>query len=218
MGRVPGGSQIRILVADDHELVREGLISVLRQAHPEWEIVGEAANGEEAIRLADALRPNVAILDLSMPEPNGLKVTEHLTSSIRGIKVLVLTVHTAEPVMRQVRRAGASAFLAKNEMPVKLVAAVERMLAGEPFFASESASRPASQLEPRERIPVQYLLTPRELDVLRMLAQGFSNKEIASALGMSVRTVESHHADILSRLSVDSLGDLVKLAITDGLV
>jgi DNA-binding NarL/FixJ family response regulator len=102
-------------------------------------------------------------------------------------------------------------------LPVKLVDAVERVLAGEPFFASQSASRPASELEPRERIPVQYLLTPRELDVLRMLAQGFSNKEIASALGMSVRTVESHHANILARLSADSLGDLVRLAVADGL-
>ncbi len=211
-------NEVRILVADDHELVREGLISVLRQAHPEWEVVGEAANGKEAIRLAEALRPNVAILDLSMPEPNGLRVTEHLSSAIRGIKVMVLTVHTAEPVMRQARRAGASAFVGKNELPDNLVTAVERMLAGEPFFASESASPPPSELKPAERIPVQYLLTRRELEVLRLLAQGLSNKEIASALGMSVRTVESHHANILSRLSVDSLGDLVKLAVADGLV
>jgi DNA-binding NarL/FixJ family response regulator len=209
--------QVRILVADDHELVRKGLISVLQRAHPEWEIVGEAESGQQAIRLAEELRPNVLIVDLTMPEPNGLKVTERLTESIRGIKVLVLTVHSAEPLRRQLRRAGAAAFLAKSEVPNNLVKAVERIVAGEPFFASESASRPVSQLEPKERVPVQYLLTPRELDVLRLLVQGLSSKEIASALEMSVRTVESHRANILSRLSVESLGDLIRIAIADGL-
>lgn len=209
--------QVRILVADDHELVRKGLVSVLQRAHPEWEIVGEAQDGQEAIRLAEELRPNVLIVDLTMPEPNGLKVTERLTESIRGIKVLVLTVHSAEPLRRQLRRAGAAAFLAKSEVPANLVGAVERILAGEPFFASESASRTVSQLEPKERVPVQYLLTPRELDVLRLLVQGLSSKEIASALEMSVRTVESHRANILSRLSVESLGDLIRIAIADGL-
>jgi len=131
--------------------------------------------------------------------------------------VLVLTVHSAEPLRRQLRRAGAAAFLAKSEVPNNLVKAVERILAGEPFFSSESASRPVSQLEPKERVPVQYLLTPRELDVLRLLVQGLSSKEIASALEMSVRTVESHRANILSRLSVESLGDLIRIAIADGL-
>jgi DNA-binding NarL/FixJ family response regulator len=210
-------SRVRILVADDHELVRKGLVSVLQRAHPEWEIVGEAENGQQAIRLAEELRPNVLIVDLTMPEPNGLKVTERLTESIRGIKVLVLTVHSAEPLRRQLRRAGAAAFLAKSEVPESLVKAVERMVAGEPFFASDSASRPVSQLERKERVPVQYLLTPRELDVLRLLVQGLSSKEIASALEMSVRTVESHRANILSRLSVESLGDLIRIAIADGL-
>ncbi|MGD1069341.1 MAG: response regulator transcription factor [Bryobacteraceae bacterium] len=210
-------NRIRILVADDHELVRKGLISVLLRAHPEWEIVGEAENGQQAIRMAEELRPDVAIVDLTMPEPNGLKVTESLVSSIRAIKVLVLTVHAAEPVKRLVRRAGAGAFLAKNEVPSSLVVAVERMLAGEPFFASNSASRPVSQLAPKERVPVQYLLTPRELDVLRMLVQGLSSKEIAPALEMSVRTVESHRANIMSRLAIESLGDLIRMALADGL-
>jgi len=209
---------VRILVADDHPLVREGLTSVLLDAHPEWEIIAEASDGRTAAELGESLRPDVAILDLSMPELTGLQVTERLATSIRGIKILVLTIHTAEPVMRQLRRAGASAFLAKNEAPSQLVSAVERMLAGEAFFASLSASRPASALEGAERVPVQYLLTPRELDVLKLLAEGLSNKEVASELDMSVRTVESHRANILSRLAVDSLGDLVRMAIEDGLV
>ena len=209
---------VRILIADDHELVRRGLVSILQDAHPEWEIVGEAVNGTEAIKLGESLLPDVAILDLSMPEPNGLRVTERLSSAVPGIRIMVLTVHTAEPVMRQIRRAGAAALLAKNEAPESLVTAVERMLVGESFFASSSASRRVTELAPHERVPVRYLLTPRELEVLRKLACGLGNKEVAAALNMSVRTVESHRASILLRLGVDSLGELVAIAVRDGLV
>ena len=129
----------------------------------------------------------------------------------------MLSVHAADPVLRQLRRAGANAFLAKSETPVQLVSALERVLAGEPFFASESASRPLSELTPAEVIPIQYLLTPREISVLRLLARGMGNKEIAAALDLSVRTAESHRADIMDRLSVRSLGELVRLAVRDGL-
>jgi DNA-binding NarL/FixJ family response regulator len=209
---------VRILIADDHELVRKGLTEVLMKAHPQWEIVGEACNGKEAIELGSTLRPDVAILDLAMPEANGLEVTTRLVKDVPGIKILLLTIHSAEPVMRQIRGAGASGFLAKNEAPQRLVEAVESVLAGAPFFASVSANRRASQLQERERVPVQYLLTPRELEVLRQLALGLSNKEIASALEMSVRTVETHRANIMTRLSVGSLGEMVKLAIHDGVV
>ena len=117
-----------------------------------------------------SLRPDVLIVDLSMPGgPNGLQVTEKLIASVHGIKVVVLTIHSAEPVMRQVRQAGASAFLAKNEAPARLVS-VGKMLSGEKFFASESAKQPLSAPQARQRVPVQYLLTPREMDVLRRLA------------------------------------------------
>jgi DNA-binding NarL/FixJ family response regulator len=209
---------VRILIADDHELVRRGLISILQEAHPEWRIAGEASNGQEAIDLGVELQPQVAILDLSMPLQNGLRVTEHLSRAVPGILILILTVHMAEPVMRHLHRAGARAFLAKNEAPVKLVAAVERMLSGESFFASESAGRAVSEAPADEPIPIQYLLTPRELDVMRSLAGGLSNKEAAAELSMSVRTVESHRADLMVRLGTDSLGELVRLAIRDGLV
>jgi len=212
-------NRVRILLADDHEFVRAGLAKILTTAHEEWEIVGEAVNGLEAIELGEALRPDVLIVDLSMPGgPNGLEVTEKLIASVHGIKVVVLTVHSAEPVMRQVRQAGASAFLAKNEAPARLVTVLEAMLAGEKFFASDSAKQPLSNPQARQRVPVQYLLTPREMDVLRRLAQGMSNKEIALELEMSVRTVESHRSNIMARLAVDSLGELVRLAIRDDVV
>lgn len=210
--------RVRIMLADDHEFVRAGLAKILTTAHEEWDVVGEASNGLEAIEMGEALRPDVLIVDLSMPGASGIAVTERLSSVVHGIKIAVLTIHSAEPVMRQVRQAGASAFLAKNEAPDKLVGVVEKMLSGERFFSSDSAREPLSGAEARQRVPVQYLVTPRELEVLRRLAQDLSNKEIAAELDMSVRTVESHRSNIMARLAVDSLGELVRLAIRDGVI
>jgi two-component system response regulator NreC len=212
-------NSVRILLADDHEVVRTGLSTILTRAHAEWEIVGEAVNGRQAIEMCERMRPDVLIVDLSMPGgPNGLQVTEHLLSSVHGIRIVVLTAHAAEPVMKQVRQAGASAFLSKSEAPANLVSVMEKMLAGERFFASESAHQLLTIPQARQRVPIQYLLTPRELDVLIKLAAGLSNKEIAVELDMSVRTVESHRSNIMARLAVDSLGELVRLAIRDGVV
>jgi DNA-binding NarL/FixJ family response regulator len=209
---------VRILVADDHETVRKGLVSILGRSHPEWHIVAEAANGTDAIELGQSLRPQVAILDLSMPGPGGLKVAEQLIELVPGIRILVLTMHSAAPILKQLKKIGVSAYLAKNEAPKMLVAAVERVLAGEPFFASTSASRPAGQLAPPEYVPAHFLLTSRELEVMRLLALGKSNKEVANDLNMSVRTAESHHASILTKLAVDSVGEIVRIAIRDGVI
>jgi DNA-binding NarL/FixJ family response regulator len=207
---------VEILIADDHELVRKGLVSMLTGSHPEWNVVGDVATGEAAMELGTALRPDIAILDLSMPDFSGLQVAERLLETVPGIRIIILTMHAAAPILRQLRKAGVSAYLAKNEAPKMLVLAVERVLAGEPFFASTSASRPT--LEAPEYIPAQFLLTPRELDVLRLLASGRTNKELAGDLNMSVRTAESHHANIMAKLNVESLADLVRLAIRDAVI
>jgi DNA-binding NarL/FixJ family response regulator len=211
-------SRVRIMLADDHEFVRAGLSKILTVAHPEWEIVGEAVNGLEAIEMGEALRPDVLIVDLSMPGANGVEVTGKLTAAVHGIKIAVLTVHSAEPVMKQVRHAGASAFLAKNEAPARLVDVVEKMLQGEKFFSSDSALQPLKDAQSKQKVPLQYLLTPREMEVMKKLAQGLSNKEIAIDLDMSVRTVESHRSSIMTRLGADSLGELVRLAVRDHVV
>jgi DNA-binding NarL/FixJ family response regulator len=205
---------VEILIADDHELVRKGLISILTQSHPEWRVVGDVASGEAAIELGTALRPDVAILDLTMPDLSGWQVAERLLQSVPGIRIVILTMHAAAPILRRLRKAGVSAYLAKNEAPKMLVEAVERILAGEPFFASASASRP--YVEAPGYIPVQFVLTPREIDVLRLLARGKTNKELAAELDMSVRTAESHRANIMAKLNVESLGDLVRIAVRDG--
>jgi DNA-binding NarL/FixJ family response regulator len=204
---------VRILIADDHELVRKGLVSIISGSHPEWEIAAEAANAASAIELGLALKPSVAILDLSMPDQSGLDVARRLIEALPEIRVLILTMHAAAPILRQLRKAGVHAYIAKNEAPSQLVRAVERILAGEPFFASASAERPF--VEAPEYVPVQFLLTSRELQVMRLLVMGKSNKETAALLEMSVRTAESHHANIMEKLRVESLGDLVRLAVRD---
>jgi len=209
---------VRVLLADDHELVRRGLISILTSSHPEWTIVAEAATGAAAIEMGLSHRPNVAILDLSMPDQNGLQVAARLIEAVPDIKILILTMHAAAPILIQLQKAGVNAYLAKNEAPLKLVQAVERMLAGEPFFASDSAYRRPAQLESPEYVPAPFLLTRRELEVMRLLALGRSNKEAAGDLGLSVRTTEQHHASILAKLDVDSLAELVKVAIRDRVI
>ena len=207
---------VRILIADDHELVRKGLVSILAASHPEWQIVAEASDAASAIEKGLELKPTAAILDLSMPDQSGLDVARELIAGVPEIRVLILTMHAAAPILRQLRKAGVHAYLAKNEAPAMLVRAVERILAGEPFFASAAAER--ASLESPEYIPVQFLLTSREVEVLRWLARGKSNKELAALLDMSVRTAESHHANIMAKLGVESLGELVRLAVRDNVV
>jgi DNA-binding NarL/FixJ family response regulator len=209
-------TSVNILIADDHELVRLGLIRVLSTSHPEWRVVGDVASGLAAIELGIAARPHVAILDLLMPDLNGVEVAQRLIEAVPGIRILILTMYAARPIARQLRRAGVSAYLAKNEAPQVLVHAVERILFGEPFFTSANA-----RLLPEDgpaQTPVQFLLTHRELEVLRLLACGKSNKEVAAELAMGVRTAESHHANLLTKLRVESLGELVRLAVRDGIV
>jgi two-component system, NarL family, response regulator NreC len=211
-------SAVELLIADDHELVRRGLLFIIKATHPEWKVVAEVANGREAIEKGESLRPDAAILDLSMPDISGLKVAERLLGSVPGIKILILTMHAAAPILNQLRKAGVSAYLDKREAPKMLVVAIERILSGEPFFASSSASRPVEQIESPEYVPAQFLLTRRECQVMRLLALGKSNKELAGELNISVRTAECHHANLLAKLGVDSIGEVVRIAIRDGVI
>ena len=208
--------QARILIADDHELVRRGLISILSRNHTDWQVVADVSTGTAAIELGTALRPDVVILDLSMPDIDGLQVAEQLLELVPGIRIVVLSVYAAAPILRRLRKAGVSAYLAKNEAPKMLVYAVERVLAGDPFFASTSATRPT--VEAPEYIPVQFLLTPRELDVLHLLARGKSNKEIGANLYISETTVKGHLRNIFVKLKVLSRTEAVTVASRRGLV
>jgi DNA-binding NarL/FixJ family response regulator len=209
---------VRIMLADDHELVRRGLIRILSAGHPDWEVVAEAATGFEAIQTGILVQPDLAIIDLSLPDCTGLDVAKSLIENVPGIRTLVLTMHAAAPILAMLRKAGVNAYLAKHEAPRTLAEAVERVLAGEPFFASADAYRAAAELQPSEYVPAQFLLTTRELSVMKLLAQGRSNKQLAGDLDMSVRTAETHHASILHKLDVNSLADLVRIAVRDELI
>jgi DNA-binding NarL/FixJ family response regulator len=206
-----------ILIADAHEIFRCGLRSVL-EARPGWRVVGETQCGRQAIGMAETLRPDIVVVDLDMSSTSGLEAVRRLSSDPIGVRVLAISEHMAAPVTRKVRRAGAAALLAKNEPPERFVATVEGILRGAPFFASREARRDVAELNPCERIPVQFLLSNRELDVLRLLAEGLSNKNIARELGIGIRTAEVYRAGIFARVNARSLGALVRRAIRDGAI
>lgn len=206
-----------MVVADHHEFVRVGLEALLQRHRPHWEIVGQASDGRQAVELTEALQPDLLIFDLVLSEMNGLAVLERLARSSPGTRVMILTMHPAAHLVRTCRRLGVGAYISKTEPPQNLVLAMDRILAGEPFFSSENFSAAdalAGALEPH--VPIQYLLTGREQEVLRHLADGSTNKQTADALSMSVRTAESHRASIFHKLGVSSLGQLVRLALRDG--
>jgi DNA-binding NarL/FixJ family response regulator len=207
---------VDVLVADDHELARLGLIRVLSDSRPDWRIVAGVGTGRAAVEAGIRMRPHVAILDLLMPDLNGLEVAQQLMEAVPGIHVVILTMYAAKPVIRQLRRAGVSACLAKNEAPGTLVHMVEQSIQGKAFLSSANTR----WLEDDEAVdvPAQFLLTPREMEVLRLLARGRSNRELAAELDMGVRTAENHHANLLAKLRVDSLGGLVRRAVRDGVV
>lgn len=160
----------------------------------------------------------MTILDLSLPDMSGLKVAERLVQSVPDTRIVVLSMHFGSPIVQQLKKTGVSAYVVKNEAPKVLVGAIERVLAGEAFFASRVAWRPLDQIERPDYVPAQFLLTPRELEVMRLLSLGKSNKEVASLLNMSVRTAETHHANVLAKLRVDSVGEMVRVAVRDGVI
>jgi DNA-binding NarL/FixJ family response regulator len=210
---------IRILIADDHALVRRGIRATLTE-RPQWTIVGEADNGRQAVALATTLRPDVAVLDMTMPQLNGLDATRQILAINRSVRILILTVHDSESLIREVFKAGARGYLLKSDAGADLVAAVQALLAGRYFFTSSVAEKvvegylrgDAAVVE-----PAQGALTPRERQILQLLAEGQSNKEIAKTLSISVKTAETHRGNIMRKMEFTSLPDLVRYAIKNGM-
>lgn len=210
---------IRILLADDHALVREGIRRVLEE-DSDFRVVAEASDGEEAVKLARDHRPDVAVLDISMPGASGFEVTMRLRSELPSIRVLILSMHDdAEYVMRAVR-AGASGYLLKDEAgPAQLREAVRTVHAGRSYFTSAVADRLAAGLRGDEEPgPGLDVLTARELDVLKGITSGRSNKQIAADLGISRRTVESHRESLMRKLDIRSVAGLTRFALDAGLL
>src|ERR1051326_676993 len=210
--------KIKILVADDHPVVRKGLQSCLAK-QDRLRIVGEASDGDEALQKTRELSPDVVLMDISMPGMNGLAVTEVLRKETPTVKVLVLSVHNNRDYIFRIIQAGAHGFISKEAPPDELLRAIESVYAGEPFFSPEIAKAALNQLVTSggKKDPFAQL-TSREREVLVLIAEGQSNKEIATKLGIGVRTIETHRERIMRRLDIHSVAGLTKFAIANGMI
>jgi len=213
--------KLRILIADDHGLVRRGTGAVLRFRRG-WSVVGEAVNGREAVEKAIELKPDVVILDISMPELDGVEATRQIVEAVPDSKVLVLTMHESDHIVRRALDAGACGYLLKSDLTDCLPKAVKAIAEGKRFLTPkvceivvEGFLRTRSEHQPAKRRDTRT--TPRETEIIRLLAEGKSNKEIAAQLGITVRTVETHRATIMLKLGLHSLADLIYYAIRQGL-
>ena len=212
-------SALRILVVDDHELVRRGLRSIL-ETHPNWVVAGEATTGREAIEKADTLKPEVVILDMSMPELNGLEATRGILKVLPNARILVLTQHDSEQLARSFLQVGVQGYLVKSDAARDLVPAVESLEQGRPFFTSKVArmvldgylENLTSEGDP------PAALTPSEAQIVQLLAEGKTNKEVAGALNIAVKTVETHRAHIMRKLGFHSVSDLVRYAVRNNMI
>jgi DNA-binding NarL/FixJ family response regulator len=213
----------RILVADDHEIVRRGLCSLLR-AQPDWEVCGEASNGREAVEKALELKPEVVILDIGMPSLNGLEATRQILKASPSTKILILTLHDSDQVVQEVLNAGARGFLLKSDAARDLVAAVEALRRGKIYFTPKVASMVLDGYLRRDNVvgtpetPTRSRLTPREREIVQLLAEGKSSKEVAVVLGLSVKTAETHRSNIMRKLELHCVSDLVLYAIRNNIV
>lgn len=217
-------SQVKILVADDHEIVRRGLRALV-EAQPEWELVAEAVTGREAVDKARQTAPDIAILDVGMPDLNGLEATRQILKAAPQTEILILTMHESEQIVREVLDAGARGYVLKSDAGRDLVSAVEALCQHRTFFSSKVSemllnsylrhpdrSEPAALDSPRSR------LTAREREIVQLLAEGKSNKEVASALNISIKTAETHRTNIMNKLDLRSITELVRYAVRNNIV
>jgi DNA-binding NarL/FixJ family response regulator len=208
--------KIRILLADDHAVVRQGFRMIL-SAHSDLEIVGEAGNGREAVELSATLRPDVVVMDVTMPELNGIEATRRLTADNPHIRVVALSMHKDSVYVREILRAGARGYLLKDSVADDLVAAVRAVAGGEGYLSPAVSNAVLDDYRKHVTNPID-LLSSREREVLQMLAEGKTNKEIAVTLNLSVYTVDAHRGRIMEKLNVHSINELVRFAVRNGLV
>jgi two-component system nitrate/nitrite response regulator NarL len=210
-------SRIKLLLVDDHPVVRRGISSCLAR-NENLTIVGEAADGIEALRKARELAPDIILMDIDMPKMNGLAVTEALHRELPQVKVLILSMHSNTEYVLRIIQSGACGYVLKGAPTEDLVRAIETVQTGEAFFSPDVARLALNKFVHRGNDPASSQLTNREREVLIQIAEGLSNKEIASALGVGVRTVETHRERIMRKLNIHSVAGLTKFAITKGFI
>jgi len=209
-------SKIRILLADDHGIVRKGLRFLLER-QPEMEVVGEAADGRETVRLAEELNPSVVVMDIGMPRLNGIEATAQIVKRNPGVGVIMLSVHSDEAYLLRALSAGAKGYLLKDSAEVDLIRAVQVVAQGKPFFSPSIAKTLLEDymryLQQRNLQDSYDLLTDREKEILQLLAEGKSNKEVASLLNLSLYTVETHRTHIMQKLNLHNTAEIVLYAV-----
>ena len=211
---------VRILIADDHEVARRGIRALL-ESHPGWEVCAEAADGREAVNAASRLKPDLVLLDIGMPSLHGLDATRQILAAEPDTRVLILTMHDSEQVVREVLAAGARGFLLKSDAGRDLVAAVEALQHNRTFFTTKVAQlvlegylRP----DPNSERSLRSVLTPREREVIQLPAEGKTTKEVATTLNLSVKTAETHRTNLMRKLDLHSVVDLTLYAVRNGIV
>jgi two-component system nitrate/nitrite response regulator NarL len=211
-------NRIKVLVVDDHPVVRRG-ISLCLAKQDNLEIVGEAADGREAVRKARELHPELILMDIDMPQMSGLAVTELLRRELPKIKVLILSIHGNTEYVLRILQSGARGYVLKSAPPEELVRAIETVHGGEAYFSADVARLALNQFVRGTAVTDSAAyLTNREREVLVQIAEGLSNKEIAAQLGVGVRTIETHRERIMRRLDIHSIAGLTKFAIANGLI
>jgi DNA-binding NarL/FixJ family response regulator len=214
---------LKILVADDHEIVRHGLCALLR-GQPDWEICGEASDGREAVEKALALSPDVMVLDIGMPNLNGLEATRQILKANPHARILILTLHDSDQLVQEVLDAGARGFLLKSDAARDLVAAVEAVRRDKIYFTPKVSSMVLNgylrrtDTKAHAETPTRSRLTPREREIVQLLAEGKSSKEVAVVLGLSVKTAETHRSNIMRKLDLHSVSDLVLYAVRNNII
>ena len=217
--------RLKILIADDHEVVLRGIAGMLAQAD-EFDVCGEASDGRQALQLVEKLQPDVALLDISMPELNGIDATRQIRRVSPKTRVIIFTMHDAERLVHEVFQAGAFGYVLKSDVGTHLLAAIRTVGEGRHYFSSKvsemvfDAYLRAGGTEGRASTdhPEEARLTTRERETVQLLAEGKSNKEVAATLGISVKTAETHRAAIMRKLELGSLSDLVRYAIRNRII
>ena len=217
-----GVCKTKILIADDHEIVRRGLRALI-ESQPNWEVVGEAVTGREAVELAKQFTPQVAVLDVSMPEMNGLEATRQILKALPQTEVLILTMHDSEQVVREVLDSGARGYVLKSDAGRDLISAVEALRQRRPFFSSRVSEMLLQNCRGRQQRPgtgdaSRSRLTAREREIVQLLAEGKTNKEVAASLNISIKTAETHRTNIMNKLDLHSVTELVRYAVRNNMV
>jgi DNA-binding NarL/FixJ family response regulator len=207
---------IRILLADDHAMVRQGFRMIL-SSQPDMQIIGEAGNGREAVEMSEKLLPDVIVMDVAMPELNGIEATRKIMAALPRSRILALSMHKDSVYVREILRAGARGYLLKDSIDSDLLAAVRSVAKGEGYLSPAVSDAVLTDYRKHVTAPLD-LLTSREREVLQMIAVGKTNKDIANELKLSVYTVDAHRGRIMEKLNLHSTGELVRFALRNGLI